>query len=63
MKYPTGKSKAINKTIRHIAGGNYPYDDGRYYYAIGFHDEETLFLVSDSPLKICNEEGVVLEDF
>lgn len=58
MSKHSEKERVINKQIRHIAGGDSPYKDGRYYYAIGFHEEDTLYLVSDSPIKICQEDGI-----
>lgn len=59
----SSKSRVIGKKVKHLAGGNFAYEDGKYYYAIGFYDEEELFLVSESPLMVCDEDGVVIEDF
>lgn len=50
--------KAIDKRIQGVAGGGNPYEDGRFYYGIAFHDGEPLYLVSDTPIKICDENGV-----
>lgn len=54
----TEAERAINKRIQGIAGGGSPYEDGRFYYGIAFHDGEPLYLVSDAPIKICDENGI-----